>query len=224
MRKQAGVTKVNDDEWYTPYGTALKVAEWLASALSLDTPILCPADLPPDGSESAIPEALRAVGFRQVRVTRDLPVSTQEIQDWLPGEVIVTNPPFSLLVPFRRWALASGSRFCILSRPGEMRSCWNIPELGSRFKSTDGRSVAAAWVQNIKDTVEPGEVAGNVLGDCGVCESEACTKNSMTEGWLPGKPRPLYGFGAAVKGGFAGYHCRWYRVDGRKKFTRFFKP
>jgi len=224
MRKQNGTAKVNDDEWYTPYATALKVAEFLAEVLSMDTPILCPADILPDGSESVIPKALRDVGFVRIRVTKDLPVDTQEVQDWLPGEVIVTNPPFSLLVPFRRWALASGARFCVLSRPGAMQNCWSIPELGNDFKSTDGRSVAAAWMQNIKDTTQVGEVVGNILGDCGVCESKACPKNSMTADWEPGKSRPLYGFSAAVSGGFAGLFCKKYYVDGKNKFTRFFKP
>jgi len=41
MRKSIGRQAANDDEWYTPYETAEKVAAFLANHLSLDTPILC---------------------------------------------------------------------------------------------------------------------------------------------------------------------------------------
>ena len=94
--------------------TAERVVDWLVSkcSLPLGTHILCPADILPDGSESVIPIALRKRGFNNVRVTRDLP-TTVMFSDWngaanidldgVEGELIVTNPPFSLLVPFREW-------------------------------------------------------------------------------------------------------------------------
>lgn len=128
MRRAIGRVRRIDDEWYTPRATADGVAAWLAKHLTPDTPILCPADILPDGSESTIPQALRAAGFTSVRVTRDLPVDDL-YADWIEGEVVVTNPPFSLLVPFREWCRTTGARFCILACPGRMRRCWSIPEM-----------------------------------------------------------------------------------------------
>ena len=222
MKKCEGTTKVNDDEWYTPRETADKVAAWLAERLDPGTPILCCADLLPDGSESEIPKAMRAAGFKRIRVTRDLPVITQDVQDWLPGEVIVTNPPFSLLVPFRNWAEASGARYCILSRPGAMRKCWSIPELGSSFKSTDGRGVSAAWMQNIADTTG---YEGKAIDNCSDCVSKTPSVPGMSPYCNAGQDRPLYGWGTAVKMGIAGWFCK-HKTDanGKKSFARFFDP
>ena len=110
MKRTNGRTLVNDDEWYTPEATAKKLATWLGAHLPLDTPILCPADILPDGTESTIPKALRNYGFGRVRVTIDLPTDML-FADHVEGEVIVTNPPFSLLVPFREWLKLTGARF-----------------------------------------------------------------------------------------------------------------
>ena len=219
MRRVSGRTVVNNDEWYTPRETADKVADWLARHLPLDTPILCPADILPDGTESVIPAALRAARFRHVRVTRDLPLGPL-LADWKNGEVIVTNPPFSLLVPFRDWLWHSQARYCVLARPAGMRLCWSIPEMGPRFYSTDGPGVAAAWHQNITDTSrEEPEVA---IGNCSSCERKgACPVNEMTGGLLPGQDRPLYGWAHAVRLGLVGRHCGQYRVGGKRTFKRF---
>src|SRR5690625_1178391 len=93
MIKVKGRPDVNpDDEWYTPYATARQVADWLAAHVPLDTPILCPADILPDGSEATIPQAASDAGFASVRVTRDLPVDTL-LPNWRRGELIFTNPP-----------------------------------------------------------------------------------------------------------------------------------
>ena len=53
MRRMSGLVRVNDDEWYTSSKTATMLAEWLRDKanLPLSTPILCPADLLPDGTE-----------------------------------------------------------------------------------------------------------------------------------------------------------------------------
>ena len=118
MKRSIGVSAVNDDEWYTPRATADAVAAFAAKHLGLGTPILCPADLLPDGTESEIPKALRAAGFTSVRVTRNLPIGSPITDDYKDGEVVITNPPFSLLTKFSGWAGVSGARFIVLARPG----------------------------------------------------------------------------------------------------------
>lgn len=229
MKKAEGrLPTTPDDEWYTPRDTADRLAAWLRTVLNPVTPLLCPADLlPPDDRESEIPKALRAAGFTRVRVTRNLPVDDPLTDDWEPGEVVVTNPPFSLLVPFRRWAKRTGSRFCVLTRPGTMRRVWTAPigtRLGpDRFVADDGREVAAAWVQNIIDTSsEPPEE--RVLGDCARCARRACPVNEMTGDWTPGRPRKLYGWGIAARYGFPGWYCIAYTRDGKRAFQRYFPP
>ena len=127
MKRTNGTHAVNDDEWYTPRKTAERVADWLARSdggnLATDTSILCPADLLPDGSESQIPAALRQRGFTDVRVTRDLPLDNMFCDysfdaNGGTGEVIVTNPPFSLLVPFRLWlrSIPASATVCLADR------------------------------------------------------------------------------------------------------------
>lgn len=224
MKRQNGIHAVNDDEWYTTLETARALAAWLARHLSKDTPILCPADLLPDGRESEIPKALRAAGFVKVRVTRNLPLIWQVGRpelDWERNEVIVTNPPFSLLVPFRRFVLRTGARYCVLARPGAMRYCWPIPDLADRFKAHNGRWVTAAWMQNIHDTSQP---FGESIGNCLNCERKACPQNAMTGHLKAGEDRQLYGWGTAVKNGSAGWYCKSYTVDGKISFSRFFHP
>lgn len=228
MRRMSGLVRVNDDEWYTSSKTATMLAEWLRDKanLPLSTPILCPADLLPDGTESEIPKALRSVGFSKVRVTRDLPVSRlfadwKQTVDSFRGEVVVTNPPFSLLSPFREWLDESGARYCCLSRPGGLRG-WTIPELKDKFCSTDGRRVAAAWFQNIKPTavMPPVELA---IGNCATCHRKKCPVNRNTADWKPGQERPLFGWCIAVKHGIAGKSCNEYTdAQGKKAFRRFF--
>ena len=223
MKRCDGTTRVNDDEWYTPRSTADKVAGWLIKHLPADTPILCPADILPDGTESQMPQALRAAGFSSVRVTRALPLDLL-FADYNKGEVIVTNPPFSLLVPFRQWLKLTGARFCILARPASMRRCWTIPEMSHRFYCSEGRGVAAAWFQNIVDTsMEPPE--GKEIGNCADCHRKGkCPQNSMTGGWESGRPRKLYGWGVAANHGLAGWFCHKYtNSDGKLAFCRFFK-
>lgn len=221
MTSQDGVTRINDDEWYTPMETAATIADWLATTggLSLtDDCVLCPADLLPDGKESAIPIALRDRGFKNVRVTRDLPMDAL-FADWREGEVVVTNPPFSLLVAFRQWLYWSRARFCVLSRPGCVRG-FPVIETGVSFRSTDGRGVAAAWMQNLADTRRR-DASEAAMGNCKYCESEVCTKNIMTGGFTPGEDRDLYGWGQAVNLGVCGAWCQKYIVNGHLSFLRF---
>jgi hypothetical protein len=224
MNRCDGIKRVNDDEWYTPLETAARLAEWLATdgGLALDTSILCPADILPNGTESAIPQALRWRGFTAVRVTRDLPMD-EMFADYQQGEVIVTNPPFTLLTPFRRWLLRTGARYCVLSRPAAIPG-YSVPCMGQRFYSTDGRRVAACWMQNLRDTqTEPPE--GVELGNCADCESKACPVNAHTGDWTPGRPRKLYGYGTAANNGIAGNWCSHHTRDGKETFIRFFvKP
>lgn len=149
----SGRCKVNDDEWYTPYDTAIEVARFLREYLDEMTPILCPADILPDGQESTIPRAMRDIGFQRVRVTRNLPV--QDDGAWMPGEVVVTNPPFSLLVPFREFVKQNNIKYCVLnsnSRRATMRGSWPIRILKDNFRDELGRTVAASWQQNIANT------------------------------------------------------------------------
>ena len=221
MKRSIGGSAVNDDEWYTPRATADGVAAFAAKHIGLGTPILCPADLLPDGTESEIPKALRAAGFTSVRVTHNLPIDSPITDDYKEGEVVITNPPFSLLSPFRKWATASGARFIVLARPSVMRRCWTITGLGASFKSTDGRTVAAAWFQNLTDTSSPD--TAKAIGNCSKCERNGnCPKNEMTGGLNPGQDRPLYGWGHAAKLGVAGWHCQAYSIEGKIAFTRFF--
>ncbi len=216
MKRLKGRCKVNDDEWYTPYETAEKVAAFLANHLSLDTPILCSADILLDGTESTIPRAMREAGFKNVRVTRDFLRSE-------PGEVVVTNPPFSLLVPFRKFAKANNIKYCILARQAAMMKSWPISLLKDRFHDEYGRSVAASWQQNIVDTSVIDEGVSSI-GNCLLCERKSCPKNDLTGKMTPGKNRPLYGFGNAVKLGISGFYCKGYTANGKNKFTRFFYP
>ena len=221
MKRSIGVSAVHDDEWYTPRATADAVAAFAAKHLGLGTPILCPADLLPDGTESEIPKALRAAGFTSVRVTHNLPIDSPITDDYKDGEVVITNPPFSLLTKFRDWAGVSSARFIVLARPGVMRRCWTITGLGDSFKSTDGRTVAAAWFQNLTDTSSPD--TAKAIGNCLKCERKGnCPKNEMTGGLNPGQDRPLYGWGHAVNTGLAGWHCQDYSIEGKRTFTRFF--
>ena len=221
MKRMNGHKPANDDEWYTPLETSEKLTKWLSKYLLPETKILCPADILPDGSESTIPIALRKY-FKNVRVTRDLPISTKTY-DWREGEVIVTNPPFSLLVPFRRWLKYSKARFCVLSRDGCIGRCWTIPELGSRFISTDGRYVVAGWYQNIKNTiVVPPERL--ILGNCKFCESKRCPKNEMTGKLKPGEDRNLYSVSTGIEYGFSGWYCGVYKYKGKNHFARCFIP
>lgn len=207
MRRCSGITRVDDDEWYTRREVADKLADWLATTGGLDVAtsrILCPADLLPDGSESTIPKAMRARGFCHVRVTRDLPVDVL-FADWHEGEVIVTNPPFSLLVSFREWQKATEAKYCMLGRPNALRG-YPVRELKDKFHSTDGRRVAAAWMQNLVDTrIEPRE--GIEIGNCALCERERCPVNNRTGDWTPRKERKLYGWCHAVCHGLNG---NWY--------------
>jgi len=220
MKRMNGLTAVNDDEWYTSRQTADKVAAWLVGVLPHDTTILCPADILPDGTESTIPLALRAAGFTAVRVTRDLPVDRM-MADWREGEVVVTNPPFSLLTAFRHFLLNAGARYCVLSRPG-WSDGWNIPSLGDKFKSTDGRRVAAAWFQNIADTSSMPDPS-LALGDCAMCEHRpACPRNAMTGDWHTGRPRPLFGWCVGGQHGILANQCHDYTVGGKWMFSRFF--
>lgn len=233
MKRMNGTQRVNDDEWYTPMDTAEKLADWLATTggLPLGTHLLCPADLLPDGTESTIPVALRARGFNNVRVTRDLPMAPM-FSDWngaanidldgVEGEVVVTNPPFSLLVPFREWLYATGASYCVLSRIGCVKKGWTIPEMGHRFHSTDGRSVVAAWYQNLVDTSStPSEELS--IGNCALCECVSCPNSIHTHDWTPGKPRPLFGVGIATNHGITTHCCREYTVEGKRHYYRFFE-
>lgn len=221
MKRSIGVTRVNDDEWYTPRATADWVAAFAAKHLGLGTPILCPADLLPDGSVSEIPKALKRAGFTSVRITRNLPVDSPITDDWQDGEVVITNPPFSLLTNFRKWQAKTGARFIVLARPGVMRRCWTIPGFGCKFKSTDGRGVAAAWFQNLADTSNPNPA--QQIGNCLQCERKGnCPKNEMTGGLNPGQDRPLYGWCHAANTGVAGWYCQNYSIEGRMTFIRFF--
>ena len=221
MVKQNGLVRVNDDEWYTPRATCDVIAGWLAGAggLSFDAPLLCPADLLPDGSESHMPQALRNRGFKHVRVTRDLPMDTL-FADWQRGEVVVTNPPFTLLVAFRKWLKITGAKHCVLSRPGTLNG-WPVIETGGRFKCAKGRGVAAAWMQNIADTSIPIDES-KALGNCANCERARCPPNHMTGEWTPGKPRKLYGWCNAVNHGINGCWCMAHTIKGKRTFSRFF--
>ncbi len=221
MKRSLGRKKVLDDEWYTPYDTAIKVAEFMREHLDEYTPILCPADILPDGQESTIPRAMRDIGFKRVRVTRNLPV--QDDGAWISGEVVVTNPPFSLLVPFRKFAKENNIKYCILARQGTMIKSWPIALLKDRFTDISGKSVAASWQQNIVDTsvIDKGVSS---IGNCLLCERKACPKNDLTGKMTPGENRPLYGFGNAVKLGISGFYCKGYTVNGKNKFSRFFYP
>ena len=221
MKKRIGRSNAPDDEWYTPRETADKVAVWLSGELPPDAPILCPADLLPDGSESEIPKALRAAGFANVRVTRNLPVDSL-FADWREGETVVTNPPFSLLGPLRHWLARTGAKFCLLSRPGGLYGgCWTIPEMKETFHAADGRAVAAAWFQNIRDTRRAPPEA-KALGDCALCEASACPNTPYTRDWRPGKKRKLFGWCVAARHGFGGDFCPKYTVGGKAQFNRFF--
>lgn len=229
MKKYAGVHRVNDDEWYTPKTTSDKLARWLLNTAKLnpETHLLCPADLLPNGMQSTVSQALTEIGFKNVRVTRDLPLDPL-FQNWDShcndgvGEIIVTNPPFSLLAPFRLWAMGSGAKFCVLSRPGSIYPAWPVIELTGRFRCVEGRSVAACWMQNLVDTrqIPPPELA---LGNCAKCVHPKCPQNVMTGTLSPGEDRPLYGWCNAVKYGIAGKHCDEYIEEGgTKHFCRFF--
>jgi len=221
MRMTKGGCKVNDDEWYTPYDTAIKVARFLRGHLDEETPILCPADILPGGQESTIPKAMRDIGFKRVRVTRNLPVCDNGA--WNPGEVVVTNPPFSLLVQFRNFAKEKNIKYCVLSRPATMRKSWPISLLKDRFTGESGRSVSASWQQNIVNTEVVNERYSSI-GNCLLCERKACPKNDLTGNFKPRVNRPLYGFGTAVKLGISGFFCVEHKVNGKKKFVRFFYP
>lgn len=219
MIRRDGAGSDPQDEWYTPYDTALQVAEWLIQRLPADTRLLCPADILPDGSESAVPRAARDVGFVHVRVTRDLPTITK-MSDWTPGEVVFTNPPFSLLSPFMMWVEMTQAKVCVLSRPATMRRCWPIPELGPTFRDEEGRTTAAAWMQNIEDTTGEHN-QDETIGNCLSCERQACPRNYMTGHLTPRQDRPLYGWSRAVKNGRAGWFCTQYTVNGKRHFARF---
>lgn len=125
------------------------------------------------------------------------------------------------MVPFRKFAAELGAKFCILSWPATMRNCWPIPEMGPRFYSTDGRGVAAAWMQNTVDTSQPDP--SKAIGNCLNCERKVCPKNSMTGHLSPREDRPLYGWCHAVKNGPAGWFCNAYTVNGKRHFSRHFK-
>src|SRR5574344_583427 len=205
MKRIDGRHTRNNDEWYTRRETAEKLASWLSRNLPLSSKILCPADLMPDGSESEIPRAIRNAGFTNVRVTRDIPISSFN-SDYESGEIIVTNPPFSLTVPFRDFIRSNGVKFCVLSRPGVYGECYPVIELNSRFKSTDGRRVAASWMQNIVNTVKTGkDFHGASIGNCALCERTRCLNNPLTREWIPGVPRPLYGWCIASNNGISGF-------------------
>ena len=220
MKRAVRAEKRNDDEWYTPRSVADRLASCLSSCLPLTASILCPADILPAGSESTIPCALRAVGFSSVRVTRDLPLDPI-FADWRPGEIIVTNPPFSLLVPFRSFLRATHARFCILTRPATIGG-WPIVELGKTFRAADGREVSAVWMQNIIPTARrPDESLA--IDNCATCSYVGrCPTISRTHDWTPGQARPLFGWGIAVRHGIAGNWCLEHRIDGKKTFARFF--
>jgi len=233
MKRMNGTHAVNDDEWYTPRKTADRVADWLARSdggnLSSDTSILCPADLLPDGSESQIPAALRQRGFTNVRVTRDLPLDNM-FCDYLfdanggTGEVIVTNPPFSLLCPFRLWLRSNpGIRYCVLGRPCSLDG-WPIVEMKDKFYTEDKprKSVAAAWFQNMRDTRRVPLQTERAIGDCGDCESPRCPNTIHCRDWKPGQHRPLFGWCVAIQNGLGGHFCNHYIKDGKRKYARFF--
>ncbi len=223
MKLSAGTKAVLDDEWYTPYATALKVAEWAYAHLPTNTNILCPADILPDGSVSEIPKALHDVGFRNIRVTRDLPMDPLWA-DWNKGEVIITNPPFSLLIPFREWLLHTSAKYIVLSRPGGLYCCFPIVELGHVFYSKCGKRVATAWMQNFVDTRNPDIDVTKAIGNCNLCEVDICRNNYMTRDFIPRMSRALYGWGHAVRNGIAGWFCDKYTVEGKRMYSRFFNP
>lgn len=224
MKRVSGRYTRNNDEWYTRQETAEKIAGWLSRNLPLSSKILCPADILPDGSESEIPKALRKMGFANVRVTRDLPVSPI-YSDYNEGEIVVTNPPFSMLKQFRDFMYANGVKFCVLSRPGAFGESYPVQELDSRFKDKDGHTVAACWMQNFVNTIKTGDAFDNSpIGNCALCERKHCTKNTLTVEWTPGVDRPLYGWCIAVKNGLSGFFCQEYITEGKQHFLRFYNP
>jgi len=141
----------------------------------------------------------------------------------MPGEVVVTNPPFSLLVPFREFAKQNNIKYCVLARQATMRVGWPISLLKDKFHDEYGRSVAASWQQNIVNT-EVVDDRDSSIGNCLLCERNACPKNDLTGNFKPRVNRPLYWFGNAVKLGISGFYCKGYTVNGQVKFTRFFYP
>jgi hypothetical protein len=213
MRRCSGTAiKRNDDEWYTTPATAARVAAWLAARVSLSTPIACPSDF----EHCAIPDALRLAGFTDIESFSDLPVREIPWIDRCYGKLIVTNPPFSLLVPFRRYLAVHKGGFFVMARPGTLTVGRPVPELTLCQHCTRAgvrSGVAAAWFTDIPFTAPPPDPS-KALGDCAICESK-CR-------WA-GTPRPLYGWGAAVRYGLSGF-CDKYTLKGKRSFTRFFDP
>lgn len=223
MKRSDGFEKRDDDEWYTSKDDADKVAQFLSKVIPKYSKILCPADILPDGSISNIPIALKEIGFENVRVTRDLPIDLDKSY-CLEGEVVVTNPPFSLLVPFREYLKFHSLRFMILSRPFTMRNCFSVPEIGKDFyEENSKRSVAAGWYTNIINTSTRPD-SSLAIGDCNKCEAKKCPANEMTRNFRPGQDRPLFGYTIAFRHGIGAFYCSKYTIGGKRTFTRSFYP
>jgi hypothetical protein len=207
MRRISGTAiKRNDDEWYTTPATAARVAAWLAARVPLSTPIACPSDF----EHCAIPDALRLAGFTDIESFNALPVREIPWRDRCYGKLIVTNPPFSILVPFRRYLAVHDGGFFVMARPGTLTRGRPVPEFGQSQHCSKG-NVAAAWFTDIPFSA-PKPDPSIAIGDCALCEFK-CR-------WA-GTPRPLYGWGASVRYGLSGF-CNEYIVKGKGAFVRFF--
>jgi hypothetical protein len=174
----------------------------------LSTPIACPSDF----EHCAIPDALRLAGFTDIESFSAIPVREIPWRDRCFCKLIVTNPPFSLLVPFRRYLAVHKGGFFVMARPGVLTVGRPVPEFTQDQHCSCG-DICAAWFTDIPFTA-PAPDPSKALGDCAICEHKCH--------WA-GTPRPLYGFGAAVRCGLSGF-CAAYTVKGKKTFTRFFDP
>ncbi len=212
MKRCSGRHTRNDDEWYTTPATASRVAAWLAARVPLSTPIACPSDF----EHCAIPDALRFAGFTDIESFSAIPVREIPWRDRCYCKLIVPNPPYSLLVLFRRYLAVHKGGFFVMARPGALTVGRPVPEFtGTQYCTRAGvlSDVAAAWFTDIPFTAPPPDPQ-RALGNCAICEHK-CR-------WA-GTPLPLYGWGAAVRYGLSGF-CRAYTVKGKKTFLRFFDP
>ena len=213
MKRRSGTNIVrNDDEWYTTPDTASRVAAWLAARVPLSTPIACPSDF----KHCAIPDALRLAGFTDIESFSAIPVREIPWCDRCYGKLIVTNPPFSLLVPFRRYLAVHIGGFFVMARSGAITVGRPVPEFTSSQYCTRAGvrvGVAAAWFTDIPFSA-PAPDPSKAICDCAICERK-CR-------WA-GTSRPLYGWGEAVRYGLSGF-CDKYTVKGKRAFNRFFDP